>query len=383
MLRRALLLVVAVLALLAVPISAANAASAGPKTIEITTFPATPQAQFLLDGKPLTTDARGVARTAVPRSAQPHRVDLVNPTIKTAEASAEFVRWYGQSDSNQGYTPTLDNVVVDHTLRLRVAFQVSKIVGFTFVDQAHHPVDPKRVSSITLRSDTGRTQALSPNDAVDLEASRPIVRGGQLVRREATYSVQSVTIDGTNVVNNGEQRFRPTQVGQQLQIIVLLRSAHFRVQDRLLGTPLPSVVRLTYPDGKTEDHVTDANGELVLDSLARGTYTVSAAGEAYSVTQEVALSRSRFVDIRVVSDTDVAIIIAAIVLLIVSLLALGKWRSNRIRMASGTSMSRLPEPAAELVEAPAEPAAAFAENGQGSVNGAAAHDSPLETVDSP
>jgi hypothetical protein len=310
---------------------AASAVSPATRTVEIVTTPPMPGARFSLDGAPLVTDARGAVRLSLPRSRVPHRVELLTPSIEGPDATAQFVRWHGQENSDQGYTPVLDGVTVDHTLRLRVAFQVSRTVRFAFVDQAHHAVDPRRITSLTLRSDVGRSQSLAPDVAVRLVSVRPSSGDGQLVARDATYSVQSVTIDGANVVNVGEQRFRPSQVDGAVEVVVLLRSAHFRVVDRLLGSPVTTVVHLTYPDGRREDHPTDVNGEVVLENLARGAYTVSAAGQAYAIDQQVTLSRSQFVDLPVLSYTDAVIGGAVGVALLAGLVALGRRRSRAVR----------------------------------------------------
>jgi hypothetical protein len=333
LLRGAGLLLAAVSAVAAVVLlpGVASAASPATRTVEIATTPPTPGARFALDGAPLVTDARGAVRLSLPRSTVPHRIELLNPAVVTPDATAQFVRWHGQENSDQGYTPVLDGVAVDHTLRLRVAFQVSRTVRFAFVDQAHHTVDPRRITSLTLRSDAGRSQSLAPEAAVRLVSVRPSAGDGQLVGRDATYSVQSVTIDGANVVNVGEQRFRPSQVYEPVEVVVLLRSAHFRVVDRLLGSPVATVVHLRYPDGRREDHPTDANGEVVLENLARGAYSVTAAGQAYAIDQQVTLSRSQFVDLPVLSYTDVVIGAAVLLVLLAGLVALGRRRSRAVR----------------------------------------------------
>jgi hypothetical protein len=349
-LRRLGIVAVVVGAALLVP-APATAAPRSLKTLEIATIPPTPGARFTLDGVPLVTDPRGVATTQVERSAAPHRIELLNPTTETVDATSEFVRWQGHGDSDQGYTPVLENIRIEHTLRLRVAFRESRTVRFSFVDQASRPVDPSRVTAVTLRSDTGRTQTVSPGDPLRLTAVRPTAGDGQLLARATTYSVQSVTIDGANVVNVGEQRFRPSQVGGELPIVVLLRTAHFRVQDRFLGTPIATVLQLRYPDGRVEPIPTDERGEVVVEDLARGTYTVSAQGQAYAIDQELALSRSQRVDIMVLSVTDAAIAAGVVVVMIVVLVGLGRWRSAQLRAdAAGEPVAGEPPEPLEAVE---------------------------------
>jgi len=140
----------------------------------------------------------------------------------------------------------------------------------------------------------------------------------------------------------GEQRFRPGEAGPQLQVVVLLRTAHFRVRDRLLGSPVATTVHLTYPDGRRADLQTDVQGEITMADLARGDYTVSAAGQAYTLNQDLALSRSQFVDIPVLSPTDATIIGAFLLLGLVAVLGVGRWRSAQLRV----------EPAGEVVVEP-------------------------------
>ncbi len=356
-LRCSALLVLSLLALLTLP-AEASAASAKPKSVEITTVPPTPGARFTFDGVPLVTDAKGIARTSVPPSPKPHSIELTNPSVHTAEVRSDFVRWHGSGDSDQGYQPVLGNVRVDHNVKLRVAFRENRILRFAFVDQAHHPIDPTRVSSITLRNDTNQTQKLAAGDAVSLTAVRPSAGAGQLVARNVTYSVQSVLIDGANVVNIGEQRFRPNEAGPQLEVVVLLRTAHFRVRDRLLGSPVATTVHLTYPDGRRADLQTDAQGEITMTDLARGDYTVSAAGQAYTLDQDLALSRSQFVDIPVLSHTDATIIGAFLLLGLVGVLGVGRWRSRQLRMdpsriaASALAATPEEEPAGDVVAEP-------------------------------
>ena len=336
------------------------AAAPSPKPLEIVTIPPTPAARFTLDGQPLATDNRGIARALVPASASGHRIELANPTTTGSGGTSEFVRWHGHGDADQGYTPALDGVRIDHRMRLKVAFQEKRTFHFAFVDQSQRPVDPARVGAVTLRSDANRTDTVAGSGSLDLVTVRPGIGDGPPVAKESTYSVQSVMIDGTNVVNVGEQRFRPRQGEPVLEIVVLLRSVHFRVRDRFLGHPVPTTVRITYPDGRRFDLPTDAGGELVLQNLARGTYRVSAQGQAYAVDQELALSRSQFVDLNVLTYVDVVIAAGVVLVVLVLLLWVGMIRARRHRAGhAGAPGSGTPAPAEHgMAEHGAVPASA-------------------------
>jgi hypothetical protein len=328
--RRLRLLLVLILGLAVPVVLAPTASAAAPrdKSLEIVTIPPTPAARFLLDGQPVTTDARGVVRFLVPSSAAGHRIELANPTLAVGDTTSRFVRWHGLTEAEQGYNPVLDDVRVDHRMQIRVAFQETRTVRLSFVDQASKPVDPARIGTVTLHSDAGGTRTVAGAGPVDLVTSGPAGGDGPPVAKEPTYSVQSVTIDGANVVNVGEQRFRPGREEKVLEIVVLLRSAHFRVRDRLLGTPVPTSVEITYPDGRVEETSTDANGEVILPNLARGTYRVAALGQVYAVDQELTLSRSQFVDISVLTVLDAVIAGGIGVLVLALLLWIGRKRAR-------------------------------------------------------
>jgi hypothetical protein len=349
---RALLWAGVLLGVLLLPVTTATPAAAVPsdRPFEIVTIPPTPAARFTLDGQPLPTDGRGVARALVPPSPNGHRIELVNPETVGPNGTTQFVRWHGHGDTDQGYTPVLNDIRIDHRVKLQVAFQEKRTFRFAFVDQSQRPVDPSRVSAVTLRSDANRSDTVPGSGSMDLVTVRPAVGDGPPVAKESTYSVQSVMIDGTNVVNVGEQRFRPTQGEPVLQIVVLLRSAHFRVRDRFLGHPVVTTLQVTYPDGRRFDLPTDANGELVLQNLARGTYRVSAAGQAYAVDQELALSRSQFVDLNVLTYVDACIAAGVALVGVVGLLWVGAIRTRRhrrsVHRAATAAAGRAPTPEA-------------------------------------
>jgi hypothetical protein len=318
----------------------ASAAPRRPPTLEIVTVPPLPAARFTLDGQPLVTDERGVARIAVAPTPAGHEIALTNPLMQGSDTTTEFMRWYGHRDEDQGFTPTLHQLHIDKRTKLVATFQVSRTVKLSFVDQAHRPVDPGRISAVTLRSDTNHMSTTSGGEPLRLVAVRPAPGDRSAVAKEASYSVQNVTMDGANVVNVGEQRFRPSQGPPVLEVVVLLRSMHVQVTDLLLGSPAPSSVLVTSPDGRRQDLSTDAQGVVTLQNLARGTYTLLPGGHPYSVPQEVSLSRSQFVNLKVVTYADAAILAVIGVVLVVGLVTIGRRRARRHRMQTQEAADR-------------------------------------------
>jgi hypothetical protein len=329
---------------------AASAAPRTPPSLEIVTVPPVPAAQFTVDGQALVTDERGVARIPLPPAPTGHEVRLVNPVMNGPESTTAFGRWYGHHDEEQGFTPILSALRVDRRVKIVAAFEVSRTMRLAFVDQAHRPVDPARISSVTLRSDTNHLSTTTGSEPVQLVAVRPVPGDRSAVAKQASYSVQNVTMDGANVVNVGEQRFRPSQGPPVLEVVVLLRSVHLQVTDWMLGTPAPATVAVTAPDGRQRQLPTDAGGVLALQNLARGTYTLFPGGHPYAVPQELALSRSQFVTLKVLTYADVAIIAVVVVAAAGLLIVVGRRRASRHRAATAAASD--PEHSAATVGTP-------------------------------
>lgn len=296
------------------------------RTLRILTVPQLPAVRFALDGVPLTTDDTGVAEAVVPRSHVPHRLELLTPHLATSDEADDFVRWVGRGDSDQGFTPVLPNLVFERDHVIQVAFQTSRLVPLGVVDQTHRPVDPVRIRSLTLRSDSGSVQTLHGIGPVRLTSTRPVIEAGEAVGREVTYYVESLVIDGANVVNAGEQRLRPSR-GGAATVVVLLRSATLQVHDLLFGGPISTDTELTYPDGRVEQVAVGPQG-ADLTRLARGHYRIAVPGHGYAPIREVALSRSQRVDLAVLSYLDMAVLAGAGLLLVTGLFL---WRRHRLR----------------------------------------------------
>lgn len=298
------------------------------KTIDIVTVPPMPAARFALNGQPLTTDAQGVARATVERSKDAkYRLELLTPHLDTPEGTADFVRWVGHGPSDQGYTPVLTDLSLRHTRKIQVAFQTTRLVRYSFTDQASRPVAPSRITSLTIRSDFGQTYTLHSVEPVRLTGLRPVLEGRSAVAKEAKYYLQSVVIDGTNVVNAGEQHFVPSRA-TDATFVVLLRSVHFRVRDHLFGSSIASAVELIYPDGNIRNVAVGVDGDAVVENLARGTYQVKVLGPGYSGIQEIALSRSQYVDLPVLTYLDLLVAAGVALLTLVVLVLLGRMHAG-------------------------------------------------------
>jgi hypothetical protein len=123
------------------------------------------------------------------------------------------------------------------------------------------------------------------------------------------YSVDTVLIDGSNVVNSSQQRFylKPND----LWIIqVLLYSAHFSAHDALFGFPMGSGIHLEYPDGHSRDFSFGAANDLDIPDLARGLYRAQVLGvqdKGTAFITPIALSRDQDVSLLVLSNLDIGL----------------------------------------------------------------------------
>jgi hypothetical protein len=212
---------------------------------------------------------------------------------------------------------------------LTSAFAVYRRVRFRFVEPGGKPVDPKRITSVTLRSGTGTTRRVTGRDPVWLLAERTVPLEGGLSRKSVEWSVQSVMVDGSNVVNRGQQRFVPEKQ-RKVSISVLFFQATFSVRDTLFGFPLGSAIRLRFPDGHVRRYSLANGASLQLRGLARGQYEVRVDAPGFSFTQPVSLSRDQRVALRVTSYLDVALLGGAIGAIVLGLLLV---RRPRLRAA--------------------------------------------------
>jgi len=306
---------------LAAPAPASRAAALPPGVVSLTivTVPHLPTAKFEFDGRPVASDFKGVVRLNVPRSKARHTLTLVTPSLKYRGTEAHFVRWWGQPNHDQGRRTNLTGLVMDQSRRIQVAFRVSYLVHYRFVDQNHLPVKSDRISRVVIRSDTG-TFITSHSSTVRLTGYRPTLEGGTLAERQAVFSLWSVIMDGSNAVHQGQQRFIPSRpAGRQVTLEVALKSIHITANDRLFNQPVGSGVLLVYPDHKRKFIPFGGGHQITVNGLVRGNYEVHlVSAHAVGTARELTLSRNQFVTMRVWSYTDFGVVFLIIAVIVVA-----------------------------------------------------------------
>lgn len=276
-----------------------------PARVAIYTVPAVPGIVFRLGDQTYRTDQDGVANVEVGLSGvYDLEVMPIDQERLPSNIRMSFARWNDNvfTEKRQVYFP--------RARRLEVGFTVSYQVNQEYFNTTGQPVDPARVSSITVRG-VGSTHTFEGAGPIWLPANRLTRRiGERLESEEILYYFREVVIDGANVINKGEQRFRirPDDVWP---VQVLLYSAHFSARDAMFGFPIGKGIEITYPDGRKEEFYFDSpNKEIVIPSLARGSYSARIIGIGGSAPPTpVHLSRDQGIELLMLSYLDMAVII--------------------------------------------------------------------------
>jgi hypothetical protein len=209
---------------------------------------------------------------------------------------------------------------------IEAGFLISYPVSYQFVEPTGKLVDPNRISAMTI---TGEGTTYEFNDAGShwLPAYRLERRiGRNLELLNVNYAFQKVTIDGANVINQGQQRFQVSSPNDVWQVQLLLYSAHFSALDAIFQTPIKSSgVQLEYPNGLKKEIRFSQNSELDVSSLARGLYNAKITGATgSSPLTPLFLSQDQNVELLVISNRDKLIIFGIPVFIALILLLVGR-----------------------------------------------------------
>ena len=301
------------------PAAATHDLIIAPAVLEIETVPALPGILVRVGEREFRTDANG--QVQIPFQEPGSYLIEVSRSLTTPVLEARFARW-----NDDQFTPARTVVIPKHR-RLQVGYDTAMVITYRFVDLDGQPVDPARIERLVLKSSTGELRELPPAAADPatrtLQASRALPTHAGLVSAPVQWSVEIVSIRGTNVVNRKQQRFYPVET-TDWTITLLLYSASFTVRDAFFGLPVGRAVQLIYPDGSSE-FVPLRDGRGVIRALPRGEYRVQATGVfGWSPPAPLALSRNQEVEITVLSGLDLLAIGAVGLALLVALLLAGR-----------------------------------------------------------
>lgn len=191
-----------------------------------------------------------------------------------------------------------------------------------FVRRGGEALPPGVIQSYTLKSRTGKVLTVKGSAPVLLQGTRVVPFTGKLVSKDIEWSIQSVMVDGTNVVTRAQHRFSPRKLRGPLKVPLLFFSATISSADAIFGTPIGRSVTLTYPSGRERTVRLSKDGTSDIPGLPRGNFTIKANVPGVSPERPLALSRDQVVDLKVISYLDLALVAAllgavAILLLVV------------------------------------------------------------------
>lgn len=302
---------------------AAQAAVAGRHELVVRTVPPLPHVRFTLGGASFSSNAAGVVRIPVAGSG-PHRLTVLDPGTIEKGVRATFARW-----GDDAFQPTR-TVDLSKTSELEVGFEVAYLVHFSFADLHGHTVSPKRVRSVTLSSTLGSRVRFRPGQALWLPGGRVARRLDGLDQTRIRYAVETVVVDGANVVHHAQQRFYPAET-HSFRSRLLLYSARITVRDVLFHRPAGTALVLAYPNGRKTRLPLDADG-VYLPALARGTYGLRAVAHGFSPAVPLSVSKNQVIALRVVTLLDMSVVLGA-GLLTTAILVLARrpWLRARLR----------------------------------------------------
>lgn len=292
-----------------------------PWTLYVETVPAIEGVVFSVGGTLFTTDAAGMAMLDI-QQAGTFSVQFEEHISPDPEIMVEFDRW-GPS----GFSREME-FRAPSSRRLQAGMLISNQVSFAFFDPLGVEVAPERISSVTLRSNTGKRYVFDDVGPQWVHANMLAQRSqGTISSSSVSYGLQSVVIDGSNVVNESQQRF-DVVTSTHWELDVLLFSANMQARDALFGFPVGSGFRLNFPDGQVVDVLADRNAAARVEALARGHYEMGVTGApGVAPLAPVAMVRDQDVTFKVVTWFDMVFVVVAALAIAMGLLAIGRSKA--------------------------------------------------------
>ncbi len=308
-----------------------------PIYITVETVPPLTGIPFQLGEQNLASDEQGLARFEVLNSGVYPLAALVEPdTLVSPDTKVTFMRW-----ADEMFTPERTLEVFSSDVHLQIGFALSHPIQTQFVDLSGEAIDWSRVTKLTLKSSSAAYRTVEQDEPYWLQANRILRQRTGIFPTEVLWSVESVILDGSNVVNRYQQRFyvKPDDLWT---IQLLVYQARITSRDALFGRPVGSGVTLTYPDGSTDTHDFDHNGELAIFDMARGQYKMKVEGvSGVAPLTPVALTKDQDVELKVFSGLDIGAMAALGLFLSLGLLFYGRPHLMLLRKAPALSAGKV------------------------------------------
>ena len=318
------------LALAAAP-PLASAATRASTVVSVQTVPAVPGLSLTFEHRQYVTDSLG--HVLIPRAPGVATTDVrqgivVGSRKLDAHTIVRFARWF--TSGSESFA----------------ALEVLREIRWRFVDANKSPVPLRRIQSIVLRSSTGAVHVYprlgGPHWLLSLRVAS--IRG-KVKPKDVTYSLQSATVLGANVVTAGQQRFRPERDGD-VRFKLAFFTLTVRGEDALFGSSVGTHARLELPNGRARD-LDLVNGRAVVASLPRGHYRITVTDGVYRLPQPLVLSRSQVAVVPVVTMLDMLVVAGGLLLVALGLVFLGRPYLARRAATRLAVRGRVPSPPAD------------------------------------
>jgi hypothetical protein len=317
-----------------VGLSPTRAAAAPAVTVTVRTTPHLAGVRFAFDGRTVVTGADGTAQFTGAHDFAGHTLAVDDRELSSTQRQFTFARWAGQRNPEQAFRRTVEGLPLRADYTVTAAFTARYRVIVRCVDQTGRPVPRTRVPYVTVRNDTGDTRRLPVGRPVWLDGLLPVYRRSVLTSRTVGYALQSAEAYGANTVDAGRQRFRPAS-GREVTFVTPFHDLTVSARDAVFGSAAGRAVRVRLPDGAVHEVPFGADRSATLRDLPHGQYEVEVTGgQGLRAAQQIRLSRTQSVQVRVVSRADLALIAGVLVLSAAGLLLIGR-RLRRRRGGAG------------------------------------------------
>jgi hypothetical protein len=322
-----------------------TSAPQGPQVAQLQTVPAVPGVTIQIAGQQFVTGADGSAVIMVPAPGT-YDLQVITDTYHDPYRRVEFSRWLSES-----FQPTRTIHLPTKSPVVQVGLDVYMLVGQKFLAPDGSPVDPQRITQFSIRSIQGDNFTFKDGTPRWIPASRVTRRrSGGLEPVDLLYTVTSVMVDGSNVVNKAQQQFfaKPNDIWH---ISLLFYSMQVHSKDALFGFPVGTDLRLELPNGQIQIYPLDSSGAAEVHSLARGQYYFQIAGaKGISPRAPVTLSKDQDLSTRVITYLDMGTVFGTGLFLAIGLLVFGRFslkqaearndRARRVRILPTDDLGR-------------------------------------------
>ena len=285
-------------------------------TVVIDTVPAMADVSFVLEGTSFTTDAQGHATTPVSDLNAVDGLRIGNPDARGSTLSLLRLSRLPPAGPFQR-----------HVL---AALSVRRPVSLSFTGSDGRPFANDLVTEVDLDGggQTVKVSGTNLNEPVELLAQEAKFIDGKWQTQDITYTVAKVTVEGSDAVFAGQQRFSPNGLSAW-PISLSVFTVSVSVRDVLFGSRVTSAAEMTRPDGGRYAVKLTSGQPTLLHSVVRGQYTLTTRSAVLGANSKILISKNSTIELRVVTLPDVIVMAVLLLSLALAVIFVGVYFSRR------------------------------------------------------